>query len=74
MTMSSQPGTWSSSGDRPSNTRNMMSSNVYSKSHGNPKGKSKKEYNFTSADLKSQYLTQAQKNKSHEGQSKRNSK
>jgi serine/threonine protein phosphatase PrpC len=56
--LSSQPGSWNTSNDfaKSSNTRNMMGSNAYSVPHG-AQGKAGKEYNFTSSDLKSQYLT-----------------
>lgn len=63
--MSSQPGRWNGHTEGGPNTRNTMTEGAYSKSHGVPKGKSKKS-NFTSADLKSQYLNSGQKRKQEE--------
>lgn len=66
MSMSSQPGTWNTSQEMMShskNTRNsnITSKNVHSMNSGLKQRHTREDYNFTSADLKSQYLTQSVK-------------
>lgn len=57
-----------------SNTRNTIGSNANSVSHGSKINEPSKEYNFTSTDLKSQYLTHGVNKRFDETPDKRSSK